>query len=186
MREQLKLLEDLKQVDEQLLETEDALAELPKKPDDMKQDVARVERLLEGERQRAEEVRNYRKNLEDEVKAEQEMLDIEEFDEALVEELRQRAKDLLLTRAIASEEQLGDARPADDLLTMEGMDEDLAYRMAAAGIVTMEDLAEQAVDELLELGDLEEERAAALIMKAREPWFAEAADDAQSGVGANG
>lgn len=117
---------------------------------------------------------------------EQEMLDIEEFDEALVEELRQRAKDLLLTRAIASEEQIGDARPADDLLTMEGMDEDLAYRMAAAGIVTMEDLAEQSVDELLDLGDLGEERAAALIMKAREPWFAEAADDAQSEVGANG
>jgi N utilization substance protein A len=56
---------------------------------------------------------------------------------------------------------------------MEGMDEDLAFRMAAAGIVTMDNLAEQSVDELLELGDLEAERAGTLIMKAREPWFAE-------------
>lgn len=104
---------------------------------------------------------------------EQEMLDVEEFDKALVSELRQRSKDLLLTRAIANEEQIGDARPADDLLTMEGMDEDLAFRMAAAGIVTMDNLAEQSVDELLELGDLEAERAGTLIMKAREPWFAE-------------
>ncbi len=110
---------------------------------------------------------------------EQEMVDIEEFDESLVQELRQRAKDVLLTRAIANEEQIGDARPAEDLLGMEGMDEDLAYRCAAAGIVTMEDLAEQSVDELLELGELSEERAAALILKAREPWFAEAASDGQ-------
>ena len=73
---------------------------------------------------------------------EQEMLDVDEFDETLVGELRQRAKDLLLTRAIASEEQIGDARPADDLLTMEGMDEDLAFRMAAQGIITMDELAE--------------------------------------------
>ena len=105
---------------------------------------------------------------------EQEMLGIEEFDEALVLELRQRAKDLLLTRAIANEERIGDARPADDLLGMEGMDEELAFRLAAAGIVTMDDLAEQSVDELLEVGELDEQRAAALIMKAREPWFAAA------------
>jgi N utilization substance protein A len=102
------------------------------------------------------------------------MLGIEEFDEALVLELRQRAKDLLLNRAIANEERIGDARPADDLLGMEGMDEELAFRLAAAGIVTMDDLAEQSVDELLEVGDLDEQRAAALIMKAREPWFAAA------------
>ena len=105
---------------------------------------------------------------------EQEMLDVEEFDEALVLELRQRAKDLLLTRAIANEERIGDARPADDLLGMEGMDEDLAFRLAAAGIISMDDLAEQSVDELLELGDIDESRAGALIMKAREPWFAAA------------
>ncbi|MGE0485742.1 MAG: transcription termination factor NusA [Gammaproteobacteria bacterium] len=117
---------------------------------------------------------------------EQEMVEIEEFDEALVGELRQRAKDLLLTRAIANEERLGDERPADDLLGMEGMDEELAYRMAAAGIVTMEDLAEQSVDELLELGGLDEERAAHLIMKAREPWFAEAEQAGQSEVRVDG
>ena len=114
------------------------------------------------------------------------MLDVEEFDDKLVAELRQRAKDLLLTRAIASEEQIGDARPADDLLTMEGMDEDLAFRMAATGILTMDDLAEQSVDELLEIGDIDEEKAATLIMKAREPWFAEAEQKSQSEVSADG
>ena len=113
---------------------------------------------------------------------EQEMLDIEEFDDSLVAELRQRAKDLLLTRAIASEEQIGDARPADDLLNMEGMDEDLAYRLAASGVVTMEDLAEQAVDELLGIEGLDEEKAAALIMTAREPWFAEEETASSGGV----
>jgi transcription termination/antitermination protein NusA len=117
---------------------------------------------------------------------EQEMLDVDEFDETLVGELRQRAKDLLLTRAIASEEQIGDARPADDLLTMEGMDEDLAFRMAAQGIITMDELAEQSVDELLEIGDISEEKAAALIMKAREPWFAEAEQANLSEVGVDG
>ncbi len=105
---------------------------------------------------------------------EQEMLDVEEFDEQLVQELRQRAKDLLLTRAIASEERLGDARPAEDLLGMDGMDEDLAYRLAASGIVTMEDLADQAVDDLMEIEGMETERAGELIMTARAPWFAEA------------
>ncbi|MCG3200412.1 MAG: Transcription termination/antitermination protein NusA [Gammaproteobacteria bacterium] len=104
---------------------------------------------------------------------ESEMLDIEEFDETLVSELRRRAKDLLLTRAIASEEKLGDAKPAPDLLGMEGMDEDLAYLLAGRGVVTMEDLAEQSVDELLEIAGMTEERAASLIMTAREPWFAE-------------
>jgi N utilization substance protein A len=99
-----------------------------------------------------------------------------------VPELRQRAKDLLLTRAIASEERLGDARPADDLLTMDGMDEDLAYKFAAAGIVTMEDLAEQAVDDLLEFEDMDAERAGELIMAARAPWFAEADEASSEGV----
>ena len=78
------------------------------------------------------------------------------------------------------------ARPADDLLTMEGMDEDLAFRMAAEGIVTMDDLAEQSVDELLELGGISDEKAAALIMKAREPWFAEAELNSQSEVSIDG
>ncbi|MDT8403051.1 transcription termination factor NusA [Sulfuriflexus sp.] len=104
----------------------------------------------------------------------EEMLEIEEFDEDIVEELRNRAKDVLLTRAIATEELLGDKKPADDLLNMEGMDESLAYMLASKNIITMEDLAEQSIDELMEVENMDEERAGALIMKAREPWFAEA------------
>lgn len=102
----------------------------------------------------------------------EEMLDIEEFDEEIVDELRNRAKDILLTKAIASEEELGDTTPEEDLLTMEGMDTDLAYKLAAKGITSMEDLAEQAVDDLMDIDGMDEERAGALIMKAREPWFA--------------
>lgn len=102
----------------------------------------------------------------------EEIVAIEGFDEDIVEELRARAKDALLTQALASEEQAGGAAPAEDLLTMEGMDKELAVKMAASGIITMEDLAEQAVDELLVIEGMDEERAAALIMKAREPWFA--------------
>ena len=102
-----------------------------------------------------------------------EMLDIEEFDEDIVEELRGRAKDILLTRAISSEEELTSVEPADDLVKMEGMNKDLAYQLAHNGIISMEDLAEQSVDELLEIEGLDEEQAAKLIMTAREPWFAE-------------
>jgi N utilization substance protein A len=103
-----------------------------------------------------------------------EMLAIEEFDEDIVEELRGRAKDVLLTRAISSEENLTSVEPADDLREMEGMNLDLAYRLAQNGVVTMEDLAEQSVDELLGIdATMGEEQAAQLIMKAREPWFAE-------------
>ena len=101
-----------------------------------------------------------------------ELLEIEEFDEDIVEELRSRARDALLTQMIASEEQTG-GEPAEDLLEMEGMDRELAFQLAGKGIVTMEDLAEQSVDDLVEAAGLDEERAAALIMKAREPWFAE-------------
>ncbi len=103
-----------------------------------------------------------------------EMLEIEEFDQEIVEELRSRAKDVLLTRAIASEEQLSDVPPADDLLNMEGMDKELAYVLASQGVVTMEDLAEQSVDELMAIDGMDEERAGRLIMTARAPWFAEA------------
>jgi len=103
----------------------------------------------------------------------EEMLDIEEFDEGMIEELRNRAKDVLLTKALATEELIGDEKPADDLLEMDGMDEALAFKMAAKGIITMEDLAEQSIDELMEIDDMDEERAGELIMKAREPWFAE-------------
>jgi N utilization substance protein A len=108
----------------------------------------------------------------------EEMLSIDGFDEDIAEELRSRAKDALLTQALASEEQLENAEPAEDLLTMEGMDKPLAYQLASRGIVTMDDLAEQAVDDLLDIEGIDEERAAALIMKAREPWFVEEQSDA--------
>ncbi len=101
-----------------------------------------------------------------------EMLEIEGFDEELVHELRSRAKDALLISAIAAEEIMETAHPAQDLLDMEGMEEDLAYALANQGIITMDDLAEQSVDDLLNLPGINEDRAAKLIMKAREPWFA--------------
>ncbi|MEM1434048.1 MAG: transcription termination factor NusA [Pseudomonadota bacterium] len=108
-----------------------------------------------------------------------EMTAIEGFDEEIVLELRNRAKDALLTRAIASEETLSDKKPAEDLLAMEGMEETLALRLASHDVVTMEDLAELAVADLLEFApDLSEEAAAALIMTARAPWFAEEAEQA--------
>ena len=103
---------------------------------------------------------------------ENEMQDIEEFDEELVKELRGRARDIMLTRAIANEEKLVDVKPAADLLEMEGMDEALAYELAGRGVVTMEDLAESSVDELLEIEGLDKARAGELIMTARIPWFA--------------
>ena len=105
-----------------------------------------------------------------------EMLNIEEFDEEIVEELRTRARDALLTRAIATEEKLSEGQPADDLLEMDGMDGELAGELALRGIKTMEDLADQAVDDLLEIDGMTAERAAELIMTARAPWFAEAAE----------
>lgn len=102
-----------------------------------------------------------------------EMQQIEEFDDDMIEELRGRAKDVLLTRAISSEENLTAVEPAKDLLEMDGMDSDLAYHMAAIGIITMEDLAEQSIDEIMVIDDMDEERAGQLIMTARAPWFAE-------------
>ena len=90
-----------------------------------------------------------------------------------MEDLRSRAKEVLLTRAIASEEALSDEKPAEDLLSMEGMDDNIARQLASRGVITMEDLAELAVDELMELEDMDEERAGQLIMTARAPWFAD-------------
>jgi N utilization substance protein A len=103
----------------------------------------------------------------------EEMMAIDGFDEEISEELRARAKDALLTQAIASEEQLGANEPAEDLLSMEGMDKHLAYILASRDIITMEDLAEQALDDLMDIPDMTEERAGELIMTARAPWFAE-------------
>ncbi len=106
-----------------------------------------------------------------------ELLEIDGFDEEIVSELQQRANDILLTQAIAAEEKLS-VEPAQDLLTLDGMDRQLAYILASRGIVTQEDLAEQAVDDLVELTDIDETRAADLIMTARAPWFAEDSSDA--------
>ncbi|MBJ7537033.1 transcription termination factor NusA [Marinomonas transparens] len=103
----------------------------------------------------------------------EEMLDIDGFDEDLVNELRSRAKEALLNQALQAEEQLDGAKPAADLLEMEGMDNHLALVLASIGVVTMEDLAEQSVDELLEVEGMTEERAGSLILTARAPWFAE-------------
>jgi len=102
-----------------------------------------------------------------------EMLDVEGFDEDLVEALKERAKDALLTKAIRTEEKLDKNEPAKDLLEMDGMDKHLAFVLASNGIITMEDLAEQSVDELMEIEELDETRAGELIMTARAPWFAE-------------
>ena len=102
-----------------------------------------------------------------------ELVEIEEFDEDIVTELRSRARDVLLTQAIVQEEKIDEAEPADDLLELEGMDKGLAYLLASKGVVTREDLAELATDDLLEINEMDVEKAAALIMKAREHWFAE-------------
>lgn len=102
-----------------------------------------------------------------------ELMEIEEFDEDIVNELRDRARDVLLTQAIVTEEKLNSAEPAKDLLELDGMDPELALTLASRGIVTQEDLAEQALDDLLDIDGLDQERASALIMTARAPWFVE-------------
>jgi len=107
---------------------------------------------------------------------ESELLEIEEFDEEIVSEIRRRARDALLTQLIAKEEILDQNAPEADLLELEGMTERLAYRLAEKGVRTQEDLAELSTDELQEFDeDMTEEEAAALIMAARAPWFAEEA-----------
>jgi len=111
---------------------------------------------------------------------ESELLEIEEFDEDIVNELRNRARDALLTRAIANEEALGDRKPGEDLLAMEGMTDEIAWRLAAHGVVSMDDLAEQSVDDLMDIEGMDSEWAARMIMKAREPWFAAETEAAAS------
>lgn len=103
----------------------------------------------------------------------QEILEAPEFDLEVVEELRRRARDALVVRAIAAEEKISSSEPAEDLLQLEGMDEELAYLLAGKGIATTQDLAELAVDDLTELTGLDETRAAGLIMAARAPWFSQ-------------
>ncbi len=102
-----------------------------------------------------------------------ELVAIEEFDEDIVEELRSRARDVLLTQAIVQEEKIDEVEPAEDLLSLEGMDKGLAFLLASKGVVTREDLAELATDDLLEINEMDEEVAAALIMTARAHWFEE-------------
>jgi N utilization substance protein A len=99
----------------------------------------------------------------------EEFMAIDGFDETIINELRDRAQTALLSQAISQDTRL----PAADLLHMEGMDDTLAFKLATQGICTMEDLAEQSVDELMESAEIDEARAASLIMKAREPWFAD-------------
>ncbi len=99
-----------------------------------------------------------------------ELLAIEEFDEEIVEELRNRANDTLLTQALSSGDGVGGTSVAS-LSSMEGITDGLTQQLAAIGITTMDDLAEQSVDELLVIDGMTEEKAGALIMKAREPWF---------------
>jgi N utilization substance protein A len=99
-----------------------------------------------------------------------EMLEIDAFDEDTVNELRTRARNVLLTEAIVKEEKID--RSSEDLLGLEGMDRDLAAKLADAGIHTRDGLAELAVDELQEASGIEEARARDLIMKARAHWFA--------------
>ncbi len=103
-----------------------------------------------------------------------ELVEIEEFDEGIVDELRSRARDVLLTQAIVQEEKIDEVEPAEDLLSLDGMEKSLAYLLASKGVVTREDLAELATDDLLEINEeIDAEEAAALIMKARAHWFEE-------------
>ncbi len=100
-----------------------------------------------------------------------ELLAVEGFDEDIVEELRARARDALLTEALAVEEGLEEHQPSEDLLALEGMDEATAYALAAREVGTVDDLADLAVDDLIDIEGMDEERAAALIMAARKPMI---------------
>lgn len=111
----------------------------------------------------------------------EEMMAIDVFDEEIVKELRSRARNAVATLELAGAESPGSAEPAEDLLSMDGMDIRLAYRLADKGIVTMEDLAEQAIDDLLEIQKMTEERAGELIMTARAPWFEAESEAVETG-----
>ena len=100
----------------------------------------------------------------------EELLAIGEFDEEIVDELRNRANDTLLTQALSSGGDLA-GLPTEELLAMNGMTDAIAASLAAKGITTVDELAEQSIDELLDIQGMTEEKAGTLIMKAREPWF---------------
>lgn len=106
-----------------------------------------------------------------------ELLEIDGLDEDLIDELRGRAKNALTTIALAKEETFDGAAPAEDLLALEGLERELAFKLAAKGIVTLEDLADQGVDDLDGIEDLTDERAGELIMAARNIcWFGDDAN----------
>ncbi len=110
---------------------------------------------------------------------EEEMLSIEEFDADIVAELRSRARDVLLTKAIASEEQLETSEPEAALLALDGMTQTIALLLASKGISTVDDLGDQSVDELTDIDGIESDVASALIMAARETWFADGEDEVE-------
>ena len=103
-----------------------------------------------------------------------EMVAIEEFDEEIAQELQGRARDSLLTQAIAVEEKIEEHEPQEDLLGLEGMSRELAFELAARGVCSQEDLAELSVDDLTDIEGMNEEAAGKLILAARAPWFEEA------------
>jgi N utilization substance protein A len=100
-----------------------------------------------------------------------ELEEIDEFDDEIAEAIQERANSAILTKRLAR--QTSDKKPDEDLLTMEGMDEDLAYLLAENDIISMEDLAELGVDEVVETTRIDPRRASDLIMTARAPWFEE-------------
>jgi N utilization substance protein A len=104
---------------------------------------------------------------------ESELLTVEGFDEDIVDELRQRARDALLTQLILAEEKLEEAKPGTKLLKLKGMNDKLAFALAAKEIISRDDLADLATDELMEISDLTEKQAGDLIMEARKHWFEE-------------
>ncbi|EKE01392.1 MAG: hypothetical protein ACD_21C00146G0001 [uncultured bacterium] len=99
------------------------------------------------------------------------LLSIEGFDKEIAEALKNRARDILLEKALSSKVEVGVVEPAQDLLELEGMNRHLAYVFASRGIITQEDLAEQSIDDLSDIEELSEEEKAKLIMTARKPWF---------------
>ncbi len=103
----------------------------------------------------------------------QELMEVEGIEESNVSELRNKAKDILLTKAIVEEERIGQSEPNKDMFEVEGVDKQMAYLLAAHGVISRDDLAEKSIDELIEIDEINEELAGKLIMAARAHWFTE-------------
>ena len=116
----------------------------------------------------------------------QELLDVDEFDEEMVEELRSRAQDVLLTQALVTENKIKSLNPSDELLAMDGVSAELAVSLAEIEVTTVDDLADLAVDELMVIDGMDEETAGKLIMKARESWFQDEDQVVEAGAEASG